>query len=66
LLITAERCVFSIWRAGLTSATVAQLPPGSGRDAIEADTNHGAGVPYLSLTPDERLIFLGDLAALAG
>ena len=55
------------WRsAGLTSATVAQLPPGSGRDAIEADTNHGAGVPYLSLTPDERLIFLGDLAAPAG
>lgn len=52
--------------AGLTSATIRQLPVGSTRDAIEAETNRRAGVPYAALSPDERITLLAGLAALPG
>jgi hypothetical protein len=55
------------WRgAGLTVDEVTALPPGSSRDAIEADTNRRASTPYAALSSDERLEFLGALAALRG
>jgi hypothetical protein len=52
--------------AGLTSATMKQMPAGPARDAIEAETNHRAGVPYTTLDPDQRITLLAGLAALAG
>jgi hypothetical protein len=52
--------------AGLTSAAIRQLPAGPARDAIEADTNRRAGLPYATLTPDERITLLAGLAALPG
>jgi hypothetical protein len=55
------------WQAaGLTAATVRQLPAGPIRDAIEAETNRRAGLPYAALSPDERLTFLAGLAVLPG
>ncbi|HEX6196512.1 MAG TPA: hypothetical protein VFZ37_11400 [Jiangellaceae bacterium] len=50
--------------AGLTVGEILAMEPGPDRDAIEDDTNTRAGVPYESLTPDERLTLLADLAAL--
>ena len=52
--------------AGLTSETVMQLHPGPARDAIEAETNRRAGLPYATLSADERLALLAGLAALPG
>jgi hypothetical protein len=43
-----------------------QLPAGSVRAAIEAETNHRAGVPYATLSVDERVALLAGLAALPG
>jgi hypothetical protein len=55
------------WQAaGLTSTTIGQMPAGPARDAIEAETNRRAGLPYASLSPDERIALLGGLAALPG
>ena len=55
------------WQAaGLTSETVAQLDAGPARAAIEEETNRRAGLPYADLSVDERLAFLGGLAALPG
>jgi hypothetical protein len=55
------------WQAaGLTSATIRQLPAGPTRDAIEAETNRRAGLPYATLSPDERITHLAGLAALPG
>jgi hypothetical protein len=53
------------WKAaGLTGEEVASLPPGSQREAIEAETNRRAAAPYEALEPGERVDFLGALAAL--
>ncbi|MEH0842956.1 hypothetical protein V6U81_11280 [Micromonospora sp. CPCC 205711] len=52
--------------AGHTAATVADLPPGPERRAIELETDRRAGGPYAVLTADERLGMLADLAALPG
>jgi hypothetical protein len=55
------------WQAaGLTVDKIRQMPPGPGRDAIEADTNRLAGDPFASLAPEERLGLLAGLAALRG
>jgi hypothetical protein len=55
------------WQAaGLTSAAIRQLPAGPTRDAIEAETNRRAGVPYATLSPDERITLLAGLAVLSG
>jgi hypothetical protein len=55
------------WRAaGLTSEAMMQLPAGPVRAAIEAETNRRAGVPYATLSADERVALLAGLAALPG
>jgi hypothetical protein len=55
------------WQAaGLTSASISQMAAGPVRDAIEAETNRQAGIPYTALDPDERMTFLAGLAALPG
>ena len=55
------------WQAaGLTSASISQMEAGPVRDAIEAETNRRAGIPYTALDPDERMTFLAGLAALPG
>ena len=55
------------WQAaGLTSAAISQMAAGPVRDAIEAETNRQAGIPYAALDPDERMTFLAGLAALPG
>jgi hypothetical protein len=55
------------WQAaGLTSATMKQMPAGPTRDTIEAETNRRAGMPYTTLDPDQRITLLAGLAALAG
>ena len=55
------------WRAaGLTTATIRQLPAGAKRETIEAETNVRDAAPYAALTPAERLVFLAGLAALPG
>jgi len=55
------------WQAaGLTSEAVTQLPAGPARAAIEAETNRRAGVPYATLSADERVALLAGLAALPG
>jgi len=55
------------WQAaGLTSEAMMQLPAGSVRAAIEAETNRRAGVPYATLSADERVALLAGLAALPG
>jgi hypothetical protein len=43
-----------------------QLPAGPVRAAVEAETNHRAGVPYTTLNADERVALLAGLAALPG
>ncbi|MFC7547050.1 hypothetical protein [Plantactinospora sp. GCM10030261] len=52
--------------SGHTAQSVAALPPGPERTAIERDTDNRAAGPYAALTPDERLELLADLAALPG
>src|SRR5439155_10775871 len=52
--------------AGLTSATMRQLPAGPSRDAIEAETNRRPGLPSATLSPDERIMLLAGIAALPG
>jgi len=55
------------WQAtGLTSEAMMQLPAGPVRAAIEAETNRRAGVPYATLSADERVALLAGLAALPG
>jgi hypothetical protein len=55
------------WQAaGLTSEAMMQLPAGSMRAAIEAETNRRAGVPYATLSAGERVVLLAGLAALPG
>ena len=55
------------WQAaGLTSEAMTQLPAGPVRAAIEAETNRRAGVPYATLSVDERIALLAGLAALPG
>jgi len=55
------------WQAaGLTSEAVMQLPAGPIRAAVEAETNRRAGVPYATLSVDERVALLAGLAALPG
>ena len=55
------------WQAaGLTSEAMMQLPAGPVRAAIEAETNRRAGVPYATLSVDERVVLLAGLAALPG
>jgi len=55
------------WQAaGHTGTTIRQLPAGAEREAIEAETNRRDAAPYASLNPDERLMFLAGLGALAG
>ena len=55
------------WQAaGLTSEAMTQLPAGPVRAAIEAETNRRAGVPYATLSVDERVALLAGLAALPG
>ena len=55
------------WQAaGLTSEAMMQLPAGPMRAAIEAETNRRAGVPYATLSVDERVALLAGLAALPG
>lgn len=50
--------------AGHTADEIVAMAPGPERDSIEDDTNVRAGAPYESLSPDERLTMLADLAAL--
>jgi hypothetical protein len=53
------------WQAaGFTAGGIQVEPPGPRRDAVEAETNRLAAPPYEVLGEDERLEFLGDLAAL--
>lgn len=52
--------------AGQTARSIADMPPGPARAAIEAETDRGAAEPYTVLTADERLTLLADLAALPG
>jgi len=55
------------WQAaGLTSKAMTQLPAGPMRAAIEAETNRRAGMPYATLSVDERVALLAGLAALPG
>ncbi|MFC0004170.1 hypothetical protein [Micromonospora siamensis] len=52
--------------AGHTATSVAGLPPGPERRAIELETDRRAAGPYAVLTAEERLAMLADLAALPG
>lgn len=52
--------------AGHTAASIAELPPGAERLAIELETDRRAAGPYVVLTVEERLTMLADLAALPG
>ncbi|WP_341718155.1 hypothetical protein QQG74_31030 [Micromonospora sp. FIMYZ51] len=52
--------------AGHTPRTIAELPDGPQRRAIEAETDRRAAGPYATLTAPERLDLLADLAALPG
>ncbi|MFG2101365.1 hypothetical protein ACGFJ5_12245 [Micromonospora echinaurantiaca] len=52
--------------AGHTASSVAALPAGPERLAIELETDRRAAPPYLVLTAEERLTMLADLAALPG
>lgn len=55
------------WRtAGLTLEQIKQLPGGTERDAIEADTDRRASTPYRALSPQQRLDLLAGMAALHG
>ncbi|MFD2766392.1 hypothetical protein [Micromonospora eburnea] len=52
--------------AGHTATSVAALPPGPERLAIEQETDRRAAGPYAVLSAEERLVMLADLAALPG
>jgi hypothetical protein len=53
------------WRAaGLTAEEASALADGERKDAIEAETNTRAAVPYAALSDDERAILLDGLRAL--
>ncbi|GGO07571.1 hypothetical protein [Micromonospora parathelypteridis] len=52
--------------AGHTASSIAALPPGPERVAIELETDRRAAGPYAALGADERLTMLADLAALPG
>ncbi|MEU7617628.1 hypothetical protein AB0B27_16275 [Micromonospora rifamycinica] len=52
--------------AGHTATSVGKLPDGPERRAIELETDRRAAGPYATLTADERLVVLADLAALPG
>ncbi|SCE71622.1 hypothetical protein GA0074695_0532 [Micromonospora viridifaciens] len=52
--------------AGHTATSIAALPPGPERLAIEQETDRRAADPYAVLTAEERLAMLADLAALPG
>ncbi|RZU72301.1 hypothetical protein EV384_0660 [Micromonospora kangleipakensis] len=55
------------WRAaGHTAASIAELPSGAERLAIELETDRRAAGPYVVLSAEERLAMLADLAALPG
>jgi hypothetical protein len=55
------------WQAtGLTGEVMMQLPAGPVRATIEAETNRRAGVPYATLSADERVALLAGLATLPG
>jgi len=51
--------------AGETAATIATMPAGPDRDAIEADTNRRAALPFAALDVNDQLRLLADLAALS-
>ncbi|MEV7228523.1 MULTISPECIES: hypothetical protein [Polymorphospora] len=50
--------------AGHTRLTIADLPPGPERLAIEQETDRRSAAPYAALAPEARLRLLADLAAL--
>jgi hypothetical protein len=53
------------WQAaGLTAAEIVEMPSGADREAIEDDTDARAAEPYATLSAEERLMMLADLAAL--
>ncbi|MBQ1048552.1 hypothetical protein KBX50_08775 [Micromonospora sp. C51] len=52
--------------AGHTAVSIAELPDGPQRQAIELETDRRAAGPYAVLTAEERLTMLADLAALPG
>ncbi|MGC5306186.1 hypothetical protein [Micromonospora zamorensis] len=52
--------------AGHTASSVAALPAGPERTAIELETDRRAAGPYAALSAEERLTMLADLAALPG
>ncbi|MET8123397.1 hypothetical protein [Micromonospora sp. NPDC005189] len=52
--------------AGHTASSVAALPAGPERLAIELETDRRAAGPYAALGAEERLTMLADLAALPG
>ena len=52
--------------AGHTATSIAALPPGPERLAIEQETDRRAAGPYTVLSGEERLTMLADLAALPG
>jgi hypothetical protein len=55
------------WQAaGFTGEAMKQMPAGPTRDAVEAETNRRAGVPYAVLSPEERITLLAGLTALPG
>ncbi|MEU8111306.1 hypothetical protein [Micromonospora sp. NPDC048947] len=52
--------------AGHTASSIAALPAGPERLAIELETDRRAAGPYATLSAEERLTMLADLAALPG
>ncbi|MEU1245738.1 hypothetical protein ACWD8I_09480 [Micromonospora arida] len=52
--------------AGHTASSIAALPAGPERLAIELETDRRAAGPYAALSAEERLTMLADLAALPG
>ncbi|WCN81427.1 hypothetical protein [Micromonospora sp. LH3U1] len=52
--------------AGHTASSIAALPTGPERLAIELETDRRAAGPYAALSAEERLTMLADLAALPG
>jgi hypothetical protein len=52
--------------AGHTAQSITLLRPGPERLAIEQETDRRAAEPYEVLSPEQRLAFLADLAALPG
>ncbi|RAO02203.1 hypothetical protein [Micromonospora noduli] len=52
--------------AGHSASSIAALPAGPERLAIELETDRRAAAPYAALSAEERLTMLADLAALPG